>query len=315
MSVITVEHLHKAYGRLGALRDVSFEVAAGQVVALLGPNGAGKTTTMELLEGYQTPSGGVVRVLGCEPRRAGRAWRARVGLVLQSTSLDLQLTVREALGVHAGLFPRPWPVGELLELVDLAAEADTRIGQLSGGQRRRVDVGLGIVGRPELLFLDEPTTGLDPVARRQAWTAVERLTAAGTTVVLTTHYLEEAQRLADRVLVLSGGRVLADARPDELRRHGATTQIRYPLPPGAPVADLPASLAGAVDAGRGELAVRTTEVTAALGALAGWAGAYGLDLAGLEVGAPSLEDAYLALVAEPSEPSAAAAPEEIPSHG
>jgi ABC-2 type transport system ATP-binding protein len=313
--VITVEHLHKAYGRLGALRDVSFEVAAGQVVALLGPNGAGKTTTMELLEGYQTPSGGVVRVLGCEPRRAGRAWRARVGLVLRSTSLDLQLTVREALGVHAGLFPRPWPVGELLELVDLAAEADTRIGQLSGGQRRRVDVGLGIVGRPQLLFLDEPTTGLDPVARRQAWTAVERLTAAGTTVVLTTHYLEEAQRLADRVLVLSGGRVLADARPDELRRHGATTQIRYPLPPGAPVADLPASLAGAVDASRGELAVRTTEVTAALGALAGWAGAYGLDLAGLEVGAPSLEDAYLALVAEPSEPSAAAAPEEVPTHG
>jgi ABC-2 type transport system ATP-binding protein len=218
---------------------------------------------MELLEGYQAPSGGVVRVLGSEPRRAGRAWRARVGLVLQSTSLDLQLTVREALGVYAGLFPRPWPVGELLELVDLAAEADTRIGQLSGGQRRRVDVGLGIVGRPELLFLDEPTTGLDPVARRQAWTAVERLTAAGTTVVLTTHYLEEAQRLADR----------------------------------------------------GELAVRTTEVTAALGALAGWAGAYGLDLAGLEVGAPSLEDAYLALVAEPSEPSAAAAPEEVPTHG
>jgi ABC-2 type transport system ATP-binding protein len=214
MSVITVEQLHKAYGRLAALRDVSFEVAAGQVVALLGPNGAGKTTTMELLEGYQAPSGGVVRVLGSEPRRAGRAWRARVGLVLQSTSLDLQLTVREALGVYAGLFPRPWPVGELLELVDLAAEADTRIGQLSGGQRRRVDVGLGIVGRPELLFLDEPTTGLDPVARRQAWTAVERLTAAGTTVVLTTHYLEEAQRLADR----------------------------------------------------GELAVRTTEVTAALGA-------------------------------------------------
>ncbi|MFL6219115.1 MAG: ATP-binding cassette domain-containing protein [Actinomycetes bacterium] len=133
MSVITVEHLHKAYGRQAALRDVSFEVAAGQVVALLGPNGAGKTTTMELLEGYQAPSGGVVRVLGSEPRRAGRAWRARVGLVLQSTSLDLQLTVREALGVYAGLFPRPWPVGELLELVDLAAEADTRIGQLSGG--------------------------------------------------------------------------------------------------------------------------------------------------------------------------------------
>jgi ABC-2 type transport system ATP-binding protein len=312
MSAITVEHLTKVYGGLAALRDVSFEVAAGQVVALLGPNGAGKTTTMELLEGYQAPSGGVVRVLGAEPRRAGRAWRARVGLVLQSTSLDLQLTVREALGVYAGLFPHPWPVGEVLELIDLAAEADTRIGQLSGGQRRRVDVGLGIIGRPELLFLDEPTTGLDPVARRQAWTAVERLTAAGTTVLLTTHYLEEAQRLADRVLVLSGGRILADARPDELRRRGATTQIRYPLPPGAPVADLPASLAGAVDPAHGELVVHTTEVTAVLGALAGWAGAHGLDLAGLEVGAPSLEDAYLALVAQPP---ADAAPEEVPSHG
>jgi ABC-2 type transport system ATP-binding protein len=310
-SPITVEHLTKVYGGLAALRDVSFEVAAGQVVALLGPNGAGKTTTMELLEGYQAPSGGVVRVLGAEPRRAGRAWRARVGLVLQSTSLDLQLTVKEALGVYAGLFPHPRPVGEMLELIDLTDEAGTRIGQLSGGQRRRVDVGLGIIGRPELLFLDEPTTGLDPVARRQAWTAVEGLTAAGATVLLTTHYLEEAQRLADRVLVLSGGRLVADARPDELRRRGATT-IRYPLPPGAPVAGLPVRLAGAVDPGRGELVVRTTEVTATLGALAGWAAANGLDLAGLEVGAPSLEDAYLALVAEPS---AAPPPQEVPSHG
>ena len=311
MSAVTVEHLSKRYGRLAALQDVSFEVPAGQVVALLGPNGAGKTTTMELLEGYQAPSGGVVRVLGAEPRRAGRAWRARVGLVLQSTSLDLQLTVREALGVYAGLFPRPRPVGEVLELIDLADEAGTRIGQLSGGQRRRVDVGLGIVGRPELLFLDEPTTGLDPEARRQAWAAVEGLTAAGATVLLTTHYLEEAEQLADRVLVLAGGRILADARPDELRRRGAHTRVRFPLPPGAPVADLPAPLAGAVDPVRGELDLRTTEVTATLGALAGWAEAHGLDLAGLEVGAPSLEDAYLALVAEPS---AAAPSQEVPSH-
>jgi ABC-2 type transport system ATP-binding protein len=312
MSTVTVEHLSKRYGRLAALQDVSFEVAAGQVVALLGPNGAGKTTTMEILEGYQPPSGGVARVLGTEPRRAGRAWRARVGLVLQSTSLDLHLTVREALGAYAGLFPHPRPVGEVLELVDLAAEADTRIGQLSGGQRRRVDVGLGIVGRPELLFLDEPTTGLDPVARRQAWTAVESLTAAGTTVLLTTHYLEEAQQLADRVLVLARGRLLADATPDELRSRGARTTIRYPLPPGAPTADLPAALTGAVDPGRGELVVHTGEVTDVLGALVGWAWRHDVDLAGLEVGAPSLEDAYLALIAEPP---AAPRAEEVPSHG
>jgi ABC-2 type transport system ATP-binding protein len=239
MSAVTVDHLSRRYGWLEALRDVSFEVATGQTVALLGPNGAGKSTTMELLEGYQAPSGGTAWVLGVEPRRAGRAWRARIGLVLQSTSLDLQLTVREALAVHAGLFPDPRPVGEVLELIDLADEAGTRVGQLSGGQRRRVDVGLGIVGRPELLFLDEPTTGLDPEARRQAWTAVEGLTAAGTTVLLTTHYLEGAQQLADRVLVLARGRLLADARPDELRRRSAPTSIRYPLPPGAPTGDLP----------------------------------------------------------------------------
>jgi ABC-2 type transport system ATP-binding protein len=312
MSAVAVEHLSKRYGPLEALADVSFEVACGQTVAMLGPNGAGKSTTMELLEGYQAPSGGTARVLGVDPGHAGRAWRARIGLVLQSTSLDLHLTVGEALAAFAGLFPDPRPVGEVLELIDLADEADTRIGQLSGGQQRRVDVGLGIVGRPELLFLDEPTTGLDPEARRRAWAAVQSLTAAGTTVLLTTHYLEEAQQLADRVLVLAGGRILADARPDELRRHSAPTSIRYRLPPGVPTDDLPAALAGAVDHGRRELALHTTQVTAVLAALTGWAWSHNLDLAGLEVGAPSLEDAYLALIAEPS---AAPHPQEVPSHG
>jgi ABC-2 type transport system ATP-binding protein len=298
MSAVVVEHLSKRYGETAALRDVSFEMHAGQVVALLGPNGAGKTTTIEILEGYQAPSGGDARVLGAEPLRAGRAWRARIGLVLQSTSLDAQLTIREALRAHARLFPRPRPVGEVLELIDLRAEADTRIGRLSGGQRRRVDVGLGIIGRPELLFLDEPTTGLDPAARRQAWTTVERLTAAGTTVLLTTHYLEEAQRLADRVVVLAGGRLVADARPDELRTRGALTRIRWPLPPGVPAAGLPAPLAAGLDPDRGELVVETAEVTAALDALVGWAARHGIELAGLEVGPPSLEDAYLSLTEE-----------------
>ena len=303
MSAVEVEHLSRRYGELEAVADVSFEVAAGQVVVLLGPNGAGKTTTMEILEGYRAPSGGTARVLGDEPGRSGRAWRARVGLVLQSTSLDPQLTVGEALRVFAALFPRPRPVDEVLELIDLAGEAGTRIGRLSGGQRRRVDVGLGIVGRPEVLFLDEPTTGLDPAARRQAWTTIEGLTEAGTTVLLTTHYLEEAQRLADRVLVLAHGRLVADARPGQLRGEAAETVIRVPLPPGAPTADLPPALAAGADPGAGRLVVRTAEVTAALDGLVGWARRHRIELAGLEVGPPSLEDAYLALIDE-----------EVPAH-
>jgi ABC-2 type transport system ATP-binding protein len=303
VSAVAAEHLTRRYGGLAALDDVSFEVAAGEVVALLGPNGAGKTTTMEILEGYQAPSGGMARVLGAEPRQAGRAWRARVGLVLQSTSLDPQLTVAEALGIFASLFPRPRPLAEVLELTDLAGEAGTRVGRLSGGQQRRVDVGIGIVGRPELLFLDEPTTGLDPAARRHAWTVIEGLTAAGTTVLLTTHYLEEAQRLADRVLVLTRGRLVADARPEQLRRRGAPTVIRVPLPPGTPTADLPPTLAAAADPDGGRLVVRTADVTAALDALVGWARRHRVELAGLEVGPPSLEDAYLALIEE-----------EVPSH-
>ena len=303
MSAVAAEHLTRRYGGLAALDDVSFEVAAGEVVALLGPNGAGKTTTMEILEGYQAPSGGTARVLGQDPAGAGRAWRARVGLVLQSTSLDPQLTVAEALGIFASLFPRPRPLAEVLELTDLAGEAGTRVGRLSGGQQRRVDVGIGIVGRPEQLFLDEPTTGLDPAARRHAWTVIEGLTAAGTTVLLTTHYLEEAQRLADRVLVLTRGRLVADARPEQLRRRGAPTVIRVPLPPGTPTADLPPTLAAAADPDGGRLVVRTADVTAALDALVGWARRHRVELAGLEVGPPSLEDAYLALIEE-----------EVPSH-
>jgi ABC-2 type transport system ATP-binding protein len=326
VSAIAVERLSKRYGDLTALDEVSFEVPAGQVVTVLGPNGAGKTTTVEILEGYQAASGGTARVLGAEPRHAGRRWRARVGLVLQSSSLDAQLTVREALCVYATLYPRPRLVAEVLELIDLERQASSRIGQLSGGQRRRVDLGLAVIGRPEVLFLDEPTTGLDPAARRQAWATVEQLRAAGTTVLLTTHYLEEAERLADRVLVLAGGRLLADARPAELRAQGAPTSIRFPLAPGTPVADLPAPLAGAVDPARGELRLQTGEVTAALDALTGWAWRHGIELAGIEVGPPSLEDAYLALVGESPDGQAAARPpaapephddkkEEVPTHG
>jgi ABC-2 type transport system ATP-binding protein len=299
MAAIVCEQLTKRYGDLVALDQVSFEIPPGPLVALLGPNGAGKTTTLELLEGFLHPTAGSIRVLGADPRRADRAWRARIGLVLQSTSLDGQLTVRELLGVFAQLYPDARAVPEVLELLGLTGEAGTRVDALSGGQRRRVDVALGIVGRPELLFLDEPTTGLDPEARRRAWVAVQSLASTGTTVVLTTHYLEEANQLADRVLVLAGGRILADTTPEQLRAQSGRSTIRYPLPEAALVADLPASLAGHLDPDHQALVVHSADVTATLGELVGWAERHHLDLAGLEVGPPSLEDAYLAITGQP----------------
>jgi ABC-2 type transport system ATP-binding protein len=298
VSTISVSHLVKRYGAFAAVDGVSFEVPAGSITALLGPNGAGKTTTIEILEGFQEPTSGAVRVLGEEPRRAGRRWRARIGLVLQSTSLDAQLTVREALDMYARLFPRPMPVAEVLAVIDLADDANTRIGVLSGGQRRRVDLGLGIIGRPEVLFLDEPTTGLDPEARRGLWAGVHNLVAGGTTVLLTTHYLDEAQQLADHVLVLAEGHVVADSTPDELRTRFGGAMIRYRVPPGAQIADLAPRLAAQVGADR-ELVVRHAQVTDVVGELFTWAHRHGVDLDGLEVGPPSLEDVYLALTSEP----------------
>ena len=301
MTAIEVEHLVKRFGGFTAVEDVSFTVPAGQVAAVLGPNGAGKTTTIEVLEGFLAPSRGTVRVLGTDPRRggrAGRAWRARIGLVLQSTSLDMQLTVAKALALYAGLFPQPMGPAEVIEMIDLASDADTRIGALSGGRRRRVDLGLGIIGRPEVLFLDEPTTGLDPEARRELWAVIQSLVAAGTTVLLTTHYIEEAQRLADRVIVLAEGRVVADATPDQLRARGGVPVIRYRLPPGTPARDLPPVLSRYVDPGRGELSLPSADVTADLDALVGWARRNRADLTGLEVNPPSLEDAYIALTTD-----------------
>jgi ABC-2 type transport system ATP-binding protein len=298
MAAIVADRLTKRYGELVALDGISFDVPPGQLVAVLGPNGAGKTTTMELLEGFRAPTAGTVRVLGADPRHGDRAWRARIGLVLQSTSLDDQLTVRELLDIFARLYPDPRPVAEVLELMELTGQAGTRVGALSGGQRRRVDVALGIIGRPELLFLDEPTTGLDPEARRRAWVAVQNLAVTGTTVVLTTHYLEEADQLADRVLVLGGGRILADTTPDQLRAQGGRSTIRYPLSDTAAAADLPATLAGHLDPGHRALVVRSADVTAVLGELVGWAERHHLDLTGLEVGPPTLEEAYLAITGQ-----------------
>ena len=276
MTAIAAEGLTRRFGEVVAVDDVSFAIGAGEVVALLGPNGAGKTTTLALLEGFLAPSAGRVAVLGAEPRRGDRRWRARIGLVLQSTSLDAELTAREALRVFAGLHADPVPVAEVLDLIDLADAADTRIGRLSGGQQRRVDLGLGLVGRPELLFLDEPTTGLDPEARRRTWAVVERLAGGGTTVLLTTHAMDEAERLAGRLLVLADGRLVADATPDALRAASASATLR-----------LPARL----HADQRELVVHTDDITATLEELV----AQGIDLSGLEVAPPTLEDAYLEL--------------------
>jgi ABC-2 type transport system ATP-binding protein len=305
VSAIVIDRLTKHFGDFTAVDGVSLDVPDGQLVAVLGPNGAGKTTTLEILEGFIAPTAGTVRVLGVDPRRGGRRWRARIGLVLQSTSLDAELTVRDTLSVFAGLYPAPRPVGEVLELVDLADDAETRVGALSGGQRRRVDVAIGIIGRPEVLFLDEPTTGLDPEARRRAWTAVENLTATGTTVMLTTHYIDEAEHLASRLVLLAAGRVVADTTPEGLRSQGGPATIRCRLAAGAPLADLPATLAGHVDRDTNALVVRAGDITVALRDLLAWADRHHLDLAGLEVGPPSLEDAYLAAIGAPRTPEGA----------
>ena len=302
---VFVEHLSKRFGELAAVDDVSFVVPEGQVVGVLGPNGAGKTTTLEMLEGFLAPTSGTIRILGTDPRRGGRAWRARVGLVLQSTSLDPELTVRQTLDLYTALYPRPWRAREILKLIDLADDAQTRVGVLSGGQRRRVDLAIGIIGRPEILFLDEPTTGLDPEARRRTWTAVERLTQAGTTVLLTTHYIDEVARLADRVIVLVDGRIVTDTTPRQLRAQGGPATIRLPVGPFT-VAELPPRLAARLDADHEAIVIRTTDMAADLRELIAWAEARDENLSDLEVGPPSLEDAYLTTVGERLPPEASA---------
>jgi ABC-2 type transport system ATP-binding protein len=302
VSAIVVDRLTKRFGDFVAVDGVSFEVPPGQLVAVLGPNGAGKTTTLEMLEGFLAPTSGTARVLDTDPRRGDRRWRARIGLVLQSTSLDAELTVRESLNVFAALYPAPRPVDEVLEVMDLVDDAEVRVGALSGGQRRRVDVAIGVIGRPEVLFLDEPTTGLDPEARRRGWAAVENLTATGTTIVLTTHYIDEAEYLANRLILLAAGKVVADTTPEGLRSHGGPATMRYRLVDGAALTDLPTALAPHVDSdGRG-LVVRSQDITGPLQDLLWWADRHHLDLSGLEVGPPSLEDAYLAAIGEPLTP-------------
>jgi ABC-2 type transport system ATP-binding protein len=295
---IEVQDLQKSYGDVRAVRGISFTVDPGEIVAVLGPNGAGKTTTIEMLEGYREPDAGRVRVLGFEPATAGVAYRQHVGIVLQECGISPYLSVAEVLRMHASYYEHPRPVDETIELVGLAEKRDARVKTLSGGQQRRLDVALGIVGDPELLFLDEPTTGFDPSARRHAWELVARLRDLGKTVLLTTHYMDEAQALADRVIVIAAGRIIAEGTPDDLGgRGGARTTIRVPWPAGDPVDTLPvpATRDGHV------VTIETDAVAETLHTLTGWALEQGVDLDGLTVTRPSLEDVYLTLVADDGE--------------
>ncbi|MBC7292134.1 MAG: ABC transporter ATP-binding protein [Actinotalea sp.] len=303
MNAVVVEGLRKHYGDVRAVDGLDLTVAIGDVVALLGPNGAGKTTTVEILEGYRTPDAGRVEVLGVDPRTGGRAFRERIGIVLQEAGFEEMFSPRELLRLHAGWYPSPRPVQEVLALVGLEEKADAKVRSLSGGQRRRLDLALGIVGGPEMLFLDEPTTGFDPSARRRAWDVVDGLRSLGATIVLTTHYLGEAEHLADRLVVVDHGRVVAQGTAEELAATaGLATVVSFRLPAGTAVADLPrvgedVRVAGSV------VDVRTRSATADVAALAGWAVQRGLELDGLSLTRPSLEDVYLDLVGEAGTPA------------
>ena len=297
---ISVRGLTKSYGGVPALRGVDFDVRRGEVLALLGPNGAGKTTCVEILEGYRQRDGGQVAVLGVDPARRDRGLRSKVGIVLQECAVDPYLTVTEAMTQRAGLYDAPRPVDEVIGLVGLDAKARSRVKHLSGGQQRRLDLGLALVGDPELIFLDEPTTGFDPSARREAWDVVRGLCAEGRTVVLTTHYMDEAQALADTVTVIAAGRVVASGPPDTLggRDHGRT-RIRFALPDGVGLGDLPLPDGLAPEVRAGFVQFSIAEPTVVLHSLTEWALGRGEALESLAVDRPSLEDVYLELTGGP----------------
>jgi ABC-2 type transport system ATP-binding protein len=299
---VRVTDLRKSYGAVAAVRGVSFSVERGEIFALLGPNGAGKTTTLEILEGFRGADGGRARVLGLDPgdRAAARELRERIGLVLQDIAVEPYLTVRETVARNAGYYPAPRDPEEVIALVGLAGAERQKVRNLSGGQQRRLDLGLGLIGDPELLFLDEPTTGFDPSARRDAWQLVRGLRDAGTTILLTTHYMEEAQALADRVAVITGGQIVAEGSPATLGgRDTARARIRFTLPGGYLPTDLPTeAVATAATHGGHLVTVETAAPTAALHALTDWALRRGTELAGLTVDRPSLEDIYLRLTSD-----------------
>jgi ABC-2 type transport system ATP-binding protein len=276
LTAVSVSDLEKSYGSVEAVRGISFEIQAGEVFGLLGPNGAGKTTTVEILEGYRNRDSGAVEVLGEDPQRAGSAWRERIGVVLQSSAMYPDLTVAESLAVFAGYYREARPVDEVVKHVGLEEKRDARVKNLSGGQKRRLDLGLALVGDPELLFLDEPTTGFDPGARRAAWETIRSLRSLGKTILLTTHYLDEAEQLSDRVAVLRAGRIAALGRPSELSGERPETEIRYRRDGH-------------------EVVLQTSNPTQLLHELTTEALAEGYELEDLQVRRPTLEEVYLSL--------------------
>ena len=294
---VSARGLRKSYGDVEAVRGLDLEIGRGEVFAFLGPNGAGKTTTVEILEGYRERTAGEISVLGEDPGTAGLEWRERIGIVLQQCRMRPVLTVRETLELYAGYYRAPRAVEATIELVGLAEKADARAGKLSGGQQRRLDVAVALIGDPELLFLDEPTTGFDPSARRQAWEVIASLRELGKTVFLTTHYMDEAQALADRVAIIARGEIVAEGAPAELGgRARAATEISFAAPPPGAGA-LPPLAAAAIDGrpANGTVRLRSSAPVELLNELTGWALERGVELAGLEVRRPSLEDVYLEL--------------------
>jgi ABC-2 type transport system ATP-binding protein len=292
MPAVEIEGLVKRYGSTEAVAGLDLTIEEGEVFALLGPNGAGKTTTIEILEGHRARDAGTVSVLGFDPATAGRDYREQIGIVLQESGMSRELTVSEILRLYAPMYPAPRDPDEIVEIVGLVGKEDARVKTLSGGQRRRLDLALGIIGDPRLLFLDEPTTGFDPAARRRSWRLIDRLRSLGTTILLTTHYMDEAHHLADRVAVMAEGRLVATGTPEGIGvRSAARIEFRVPDDAG----NLPEPFASAPRPG-GEVRLETDDPTAALHKLTGWAVERGIRLEGLEVTRPSLEDVYLDLI-------------------
>jgi ABC-2 type transport system ATP-binding protein len=294
-AIIDVLALTKSYGQMQAVAGVDLRIGRGEIFALLGPNGAGKTTTVEILEGYRQRDGGEVTVLGLDPGKQGRLLKQQIGIVLQSTGVDPYLTVAETIAMYAGYFPHPRPVDEVIELVGLEHKRNVRVVKLSGGQQRRIDVAIALAGDPEVLFLDEPTTGFDPSARHEAWDVVRNLAALGKTVLLTTHYMDEAQNLADRVAVISAGRIVAEGPPATLGgRDYARATVSFPAQVLPDDVMLPPDLRSTRSAD-GSVEFAPEDLTRALHQLTGWAVEHSIRLDGLRVVRPSLEDVYLEL--------------------
>jgi ABC-2 type transport system ATP-binding protein len=299
--VVSVRGLRKRYGELDAVAGIDLEVERGEIFAFLGPNGAGKTTTVEILEGFRNRTSGEVSVLGVDPAQADAAWRDRVGAVLQESNAEPGLTVRESLQLYSGYYLEPRDIDETISLVGLDEKADTLGPQLSGGQRRRLDVALALIGDPELIFLDEPTTGFDPSARRTAWHVIDGLRDLGKTVFLTTHYMDEAEQLADRIAVIAGGHIVAEGTPGTLGgRDLMAATIRFTLPDGTGVDELPPELRALVANVDGHVTLATETPLVHLRELADWALGRGIDLPDLDVSRPTLEDVYLQLTEEPA---------------